>query len=871
MNRIYLFFLLLICLPTYSLRSQHIGLLKGQVLDSLSQQPLAYAHVKIKDKAIGVPTNSEGKFSLPITKQMRDDTLIVSLMGYISTKVAVNELLAKDFYTFLLKQNTFVLEEVMVETKNVESIIKEVGRRLKDTFPSKPYEFEGCYRNAYQEFDTYIKGVEVAFNGFDGNFHQRSGHSVTTLKKKESPDFRKFRWRQAQGNLPWHSLWRFRRQYHYFFTNKQYRDYDCSLEDITYLEGEKVYKLNFVLKDKSKKITTSWAFIRVRDYAILEIGGKTDMVNPEKFHLADTLFMAYTGGSVQVKFADFKGKMYPSYSNTQYLHQVYNGQLLRQGNFTMNEELIIHQINTEGIHKTKNSFEQSQSQISAGLPVDTLFWKQYTKPVETLLSRKIEHDLAWQSKALAITDKTQANYYIPHADSIAVTSIAVDKLREDFTLFQNSLEQAHPSLYRYTSKQKLDSLFLSTYQSLTSPLSEIDFYRLLTPIIAQIRCGHTGSLPSKKYEDNYTAKKLFLPIQTTYTGGKLYVVNIYDTQKTIPAGNEILSINGQPVEAIIQQILPHLTTDGFSFTSKNKQLAKNFVKLYSLYIAHADTFEILSRNKKGYTDTLYIPAISYQTYLAWNTSGKKENTLSFPDAQTALLKVTSFTDTDTAPFKDWTEDIFDQLRKRKVKNLIIDLRGNEGGRDDYGMYLLSFLVKSPFTYQLSLQAATNHYSFLSHTNQHSSFNTVMEQIVKKDADGNFMLSKTHPTLQLTLPSAKNLFTGKLFFLIDGETFSAAADFAALARELKLGVFIGEETAGAAEGNTSNGEILLTLPNSAIRVGIPLFRITNAISFSHATGRGVIPDYQTEYTIDDYLNVVDKDLEFVKTLILKSYK
>jgi hypothetical protein len=105
--------------------------------------------------------------------------------------------------------------------------------------------------------------------------------------------------------------------------------------------------------------------------------------------------------------------------------------------------------------------------------------------------------------------------------------------------------------------------------------------------------------------------------------------------------------------------------------------------------------------------------------------------------------------------------------------------------------VLSFLAKTPFKYQLSLQAATNHYSFISYTNQPSSFNSLMEQMVQKEADGNFTLSKTHPALQLSTPRA-NPFTGNVFFLIDGKIFSTAADFAALARKLKLGVFIGEE-------------------------------------------------------------------------------
>jgi hypothetical protein len=248
--------------------------LKGEVVDSISRRPLAFVHVKIKNSTTGVPTNSEGKFFLPVTSQLAADTLVVSLIGYTTKWVPVKEVLTKGSYTFLLAENTQLLEEIVINTESAENIVKQVARRLKHTFPAQPFEFEGYYRNAYKEFDTFVKQVEVAFQGFDGNFHQRNGHSVSILKKRESPDFRQFQWRQAQGNLPWHNLWRFRRQHHYFFSNKEYRHYNYSLEDITYLEGEKVYKLKFVLKDNTSKLTESWAFIRAKDYAILEIGGK---------------------------------------------------------------------------------------------------------------------------------------------------------------------------------------------------------------------------------------------------------------------------------------------------------------------------------------------------------------------------------------------------------------------------------------------------------------------------------------------------------------------------------------------------------------------------------------------------------------------
>jgi C-terminal processing protease CtpA/Prc len=95
--------------------------------------------------------------------------------------------------------------------------------------------------------------------------------------------------------------------------------------------------------------------------------------------------------------------------------------------------------------------------------------------------------------------------------------------------------------------------------------------------------------------------------------------------------------------------------------------------------------------------------------------------------------VGTFTSTPTEPFEIWIVDAFRDIQRKKIANLIIDLRGNEGGRDDYAMYLLSFLAKTPFRYHQSLQSATHRFSFISYSDQQESFNTRMAQMVKQDS------------------------------------------------------------------------------------------------------------------------------------------
>jgi C-terminal processing protease CtpA/Prc len=92
----------------------------------------------------------------------------------------------------------------------------------------------------------------------------------------------------------------------------------------------------------------------------------------------------------------------------------------------------------------------------------------------------------------------------------------------------------------------------------------------------------------------------------------------------------------------------------------------------------------------------------------------------------------------------------------------------------------------------------------------------------------------------------------------------ASVVASLLKGNKRAIFIGEESGGTMEGNTSHQSARLVLPNTKIRVAIPLVKTTNAVPFTK--GRGVAPDYPVTPDIRDILKGVDTELNFTLGLI-----
>ena len=80
----------------------------------------------------------------------------------------------------------------------------------------------------------------------------------------------------------------------------------------------------------------------------------------------------------------------------------------------------------------------------------------------------------------------------------APSRLTLDQLREDFQIARHALEEGHSGIYRYTSKADMDRIFDAAGKSLEKPMAPLDFYRVLAPTVASIKCGHTSVVPPEE-------------------------------------------------------------------------------------------------------------------------------------------------------------------------------------------------------------------------------------------------------------------------------------------------------------------------------------------------------------------------------------
>ena len=482
--------------------------------------------------------------------------------------------------------------------------------------------------------------------------------------------------------------------------------------------------------------------------------------------------------------------------------------------------------------------------------------------------------------------------------------LSVAALSGDLDILREVLETVHPGLYRYTSKEKMDELFTEAKNKLSAPLTEIEFYRAINPIIVSIRDEHTFALPSANWwktevgqtayaNQGRPAKGKLFPFFIRLMGQRMFIENNMSENTFLNAGDEIVSINGKPISEVLDILLPTIPTNGYIETFRYRHLEQfslnqtynRFMIHYAIFIGSPDFFELKIKKVSGELTNVSVNALPsavifnnyWRRYSTVNDSKKrKENPLEFKIAgkRGAYIRLSAFHNPVWVKYNysHSTEfrTIFKHIADNDIRNLVIDLRGNEGGNPAIGMELLQYLCTAsyrPYNYHI-----VKNYRFPAlkkYFRDSTSAPSYPDELFIRTEDGNYRSDTNYRSESWSrfMQPAINHYTHKLYVLIDGATGSAASILATLIRvNRKDAIFIGEECGGDMEGPISGGGTDIVLPNSGITVDIPFIkRMINLNGFTITKGRGVMPDHQVSIKPDDLVTGNDRVLNFTLKL------
>jgi len=430
-----------------------------------------------------------------------------------------------------------------------------------------------------------------------------------------------------------------------------------------------------------------------------------------------------------------------------------------------------------------------------------------------------------------------------------VKTLTSVQLKEDFAMFRSALEEGHPGLYTYTPKPTFDSLFSATEKQLNQPMTGEKFAHLLLHLVARIGCGHTNLLFSPDYN------KLYFPLDICFIDDRCFAIRDWSENPKVQPGDEIISINGNEIKQVLETLRSNCEGDGFNTTFKD-YLINIYTKrmLYQQY-GPLKTYMLKIRTAKGDTVTQTCTAIFREVL---NNKKKAAFNLKPPSIRDAIeMKIldTGIAYMKISDFEVFNQDqvtgFFKMLEEKKISSILLDLRGNGGGTPDNLSFLFSFFANQPFNiYPSKMVKVRGKYHFFSNVSNYPSFEEMnMEYNALQGNDGYYLFP---PLLE---PVKEHHFDGKVYVLMDGGTFSAAASFCAMIHCQKRGFLMGEEAGGGYYQLNAEKFAFLQFKNLPGSLRIPLVKLkcTESIDPGIPAGHGVMPDCNIKKSPEDYLD------------------
>jgi hypothetical protein len=423
----------------------------------------------------------------------------------------------------------------------------------------------------------------------------------------------------------------------------------------------------------------------------------------------------------------------------------------------------------------------------------------------------------------------------------ATPLLPVKKMQDDLSILWAAIKEMHPAYGMFTPTDSLQKVYNEVNASLDKPLSESDYITHVYPLLCKLGCGHTQLHHSAGYKPS-GEKVPNLPFEVLVKKHRVWIT----THKTdqLNTGDEILSVNNVPAATLVNHGYNLYAADGYNETFKELYLSEydGFEDVFNSYYHWQPPYKITLRTKQGNLKTISLDTVTVKMpavktpdpYANWvDAKGTDYLPLRFlKNSSTAWFQVKSYQYNDTNIYKV----AFKQIHDKGVKNLIIDLRHNTGGDIRIATKVLSYLADGPYhilgdVWSRIPNPAVNHFEKYFDSAHTTSFINGFKPGKKEGTHYHVAFKPVFGDMLSMLPlDKKDHYSGNLYVLIDGATFSAGAHTSiSIKTQCKKAAFIGRETLGGAEGCSGGTIQHLTLPNTGVMVDFPWMRFVSVSS------------------------------------------
>jgi len=408
MNRIFIYIILFFNVIKFAhAQGQGHIIIKGKVI--CDSQPVKFANITVKNRPIGTVSNEVGMFEFHIPDTLKNDTLLISCIGFFNLEKIIGKISADDSI-FEMRERSVQLNEIVVlpKDKTAKEIISFAIDNFKQNYNKKQYYLEGFYREISQIDIKAKRIIEAAIHIQEYGIKKNNDKDkIKVFQLRKSDDQNEYNWwtRKMIKYLfgEQNSLYT---TYNAFdIVNKinikqKYKHIDFEYEEPSFIDSFLVYKIKFSFyTHNGNKLHYGYIYINVEDYAILKV---------EKYSKPTTSFLEPLLAP-GYNYIDKIVRIYKKYDSKYYLSMIYTYGLNYEGeviekNKTPKKEtyLLINKIITDK-HDYEKIRKKDMEQKNIRLYDEDFeyhpdFWKNYNILLTNPIQQKVKKDLEKEKK-----------------------------------------------------------------------------------------------------------------------------------------------------------------------------------------------------------------------------------------------------------------------------------------------------------------------------------------------------------------------------------------------------------------------------------------------------------------------------------------
>ncbi len=478
--------------------------------------------------------------------------------------------------------------------------------------------------------------------------------------------------------------------------------------------------------------------------------------------------------------------------------------------------------------------------------------------------------------ALAVVQPLQAqNAIVSHvlaAAGLPEKEVLFDReqILEDLEFTRALLQRHQPNFGLHTSEEEINATFDAVAENLPEKATVREVLRRLLPAVASVRDGHTCITFGPDQLTNQMLRMQAPSLDFVALEDKLY---IEQSASGATAGDEVLEINDKPVAQWIKEANEYFCLDKSSDITAFDPTGDTLPYYLWLVAPAADDFVYDLKRPDGRDKRLRIRG---QSPIHQYSRPMQRNRPRFEFSVhngVAVLAVNTFLG-DKQQFEDFFDEVFDELNRQDVKDLVIDLRENTGGQIGNASLLLAYLLNRKHHFPRYIHVTGEKISRKAKLFVPGRSKSQMDTL-RKDSNRLQLRYRNYPTRYEISPRGtavetqsvswgKRHFKGQLHVLISGQTYSAASLFVGeLRKNRPSAIFYGQRTGGLDNRGCMRNPVDFVLPNSGLLLSVP---VMCHIQDLNAEAKHFAPDVEDNQTVEDFFAKRDTVLEDVVDMI-----